>query len=44
MYKAALRKTQTLMLSPEITNESDDVDSFIVPEREGNAPEEWIQN
>ena len=44
MYKAALRKTQTLMLSPEITNESDDVDSFTVPEREGNAPEEWIQN
>jgi len=44
MYKAALRKTRTPMLSPEITNESDDVNSLTVPEREGNIPEEWIQN
>ena len=44
MYKAALRKTRTPMLSPEITDESDDVDSLTIPEREGNVPEEWIQN
>ena len=44
MYKAVLRKTWTPMLSLKITNESDDVDSLTVPEREGNVLEEWIQN
>ena len=44
MYKAVFRKTRTPMLSPEITDESDDVDSLTIPEREGNVPEEWIQN
>ena len=32
------------MLSPEITDESDDIDSLTIPEREGNVLEEWIQN
>ena len=32
------------MLSSKITNESDDVNNLTVPEREGNVPEEWIQN